>query len=108
MVGGIADSHGAFNVDAEHEFLCLWMCIIHLCCGGKLRFVLDFDKFRKLSDKHNEIKLALEAVCCAIHVQALQRLSAGVNEVVNNLDFDLEFMLEDRSEERQWYEALFM
>ena len=99
MVGWVADAHSTLNVDAKNKFFCLWMGIVTLCCCSKLRFVLDFNKFRKLSDKHNEIKLALETVCCAIHVQALQRLSAGVNEVINNLNFDLEFMFEDRSEE---------
>ena len=57
--------------------------------------VLDFDKFDNFSDQDDEIKLALEAIGRAIDIETLGRLFARLDEVIDNLGFDLEFVFED-------------
>jgi hypothetical protein len=53
---------------------------------------LDFDKFDDLADENNEVKLALEAIGSAVDVEALGRLLASLDKVINNLGFDFELM----------------
>ena len=109
MVCWIMNAHCTLNVNTEHEFLRLLVCINHRCSGiCKLRFVFDLDKFRKLPDENDEVKLALEAVGSAVDIEALQGLSASINEVVNYFHFDLEFVLKNRPEESQRDETLLM
>ena len=63
------------------------------------------DKLDDLADEDDEVELVLEAVRSAVDVKALFRLLASLDEVVDDLGLDLQFMLKDRSEESDGQEA---
>ena len=88
VVRWVANSHSALNVNAQDELFGSWMVVSNDWLGSDLGLVLDLDKFCELSDKHNEVELALEAVSSAIDVKTFQGLSTGFDKVVNNLHFD--------------------
>ena len=63
------------------------------------------DKLDDLSDEDDEVELVLEAVRGAVDVKALFRLLASLDEVIDDLGFDLKLVLQDRSEESNGQEA---
>lgn len=53
---------------------------------------MHLNKLGYLPDEHNEVKLALEVVGCAINIQTLGWLLACLDEVLHNLWLDLELV----------------
>ena len=61
--------------------------------------VFDLDYLSEFTDQDDEVELALETVSSAVDIETLRWLLARLNEVIHNLDFNLQLMLEDRPEQ---------
>ena len=105
VVAGVADSHGTLHIDAQHKFLSLWVALMALNLA-QLGPVFDLNDLRELSHEHDEVELTLETVGCAVDVKTLSWLSACLNEIIYNLDFDLQLVLQHRSEQGKRDESL--
>ena len=61
--------------------------------------VFDLDYLSEFTDQDDEVELALETVSSAVDIETLRWLLARLNEVIHNLDFNLQLMLEHRPEQ---------
>lgn len=85
--------------------------IDHGCCRNEDVLpgcLLGFDVLNQLSDENDVVQMGVETVGGSVNINGLLGLPAVRNEVVYNLDFDLKFTLEDRSEYSERDESDFM
>ena len=107
LVDRVEQAHSGDHIDRDGQLLDLSLALWkgHLACDGLASRCVDLYKLDDLAHQDDEVKLALELSCCAVHIEALCRLLSSLDEVLNDLGLDLQFMLQSGPEERYWQES---